>query len=406
LNEMQPPLDCATASTDSVAAIRVDINNVGEKGSMSLAKTTSRRELIAGSLAVGASLAGVNRSFAQANDDWQAGAPEEWGRVLAAARQEGQVAVAGFPLLSEKMGAAFKRDTGIQLNFVGGNTAEQTGRLEAEARAKNVTIDIVLSGGRELIIMRENLLEPVLPQLILPGVAPKYFQDGKYKFEDNAGQYLLQGSSFVFGWLVVNTDVVKPGEIKTWKDLLDPKFRSKIASYDVRFPGPGQGSAAWLYKTLGVEFIKDLFVGQQVRFSLDNRALMEGVVRGTAPILLGGIQFEVERFRSRFTNVEVVLPEDAPGYVTGGFSILKQARGVPHPNAAKVFINWYMSKPGQELYESVMMEVSRRIDIETGVPKYLVPRKGYGYVDDSKEDYFFTVRAGLIKKVDEALGPR
>ncbi|WP_172804656.1 ABC transporter substrate-binding protein [Afipia sp. GAS231] len=365
----------------------------------------SRRGLLAGATAAGAVLGTGSRSLAQANADWQTGAPAEWDRVLAAARSEGLVTVAGFPLLSEKMSAAFKRDTGIQLNFLGGNTAEQSARLEAEARAKNVTIDVLVSGARELVMMKEDLLEPILPQLILPGVAPKNFRDGKHKFVDNAGQYLLQGASYVFGWLTVNTDVVKPGEIKVWKDLLDPKYRGKIAAYDFRFPGPGQGPAIFLYNTRGPEFIKELFHGQQVKFSTENRSLMEGVVRGTTPILLGGIQLEVERFRANFKNIGVVLPEDGPGYLTGGFSVIKQAKGVPHPNAAKVFINWYMSKPGQELYESITLEASRRIDLGTSPPSYVVPGK-FEYTDDYTEDYYLLSRSSMVKSLNDTLGQR
>jgi ABC-type Fe3+ transport system substrate-binding protein len=371
---------------------------------MSQASSISRRGFLAGTAA--AVLGTGSRGLAQGNgnSDWQAGAPPEWDRVLAAARSEGQVTVAAFPLLSEKMGAAFKRDTGIQLNFLGGNTAEQSARLEAEARAKNVTIDVMIAGGRELHMMRENLLEPILPQLILPGVQPQNFHDGRHKFVDNAGQYILQGASYVFGWLTVNTDIVKPGEIKVWQDLLDPKYRGKIAAYDVRFPGPGQGAATWLYKAKGLQFIKDLYLGQQVKFSTENRSLMEGVVRGTAPILLGGVQIEVERFRANFKNIGVVLPDDGPGYLTGGYSAIKQAKGVPHPNAAKVFTNWYMSRPGQEVYESIMLEVSRRIDVNTGVPSYLVPGK-FDYIDDYNEESYFS-RDVLVKSINDALGQR
>src|SRR6266700_8313925 len=89
----------------------------------------SRRGFLAGSLSASALLGTGDRGFAQATSDWQAGAPAEWTRVLEAARKEGQVTVAGFPLLAEKMSAAFKRDTGIQLNFLGGNTGDQSARL-------------------------------------------------------------------------------------------------------------------------------------------------------------------------------------------------------------------------------------------------------------------------------------
>jgi len=365
----------------------------------------SRRALLAG-LSASALLTRTAGSPA-AETGWQDGAPPEWDRVLTAANAEGQVTVAGFPLLEEKMSAAFQRDTGIQLNFLSSNTAEQSARLEAEARAKNLTIDILLGGGRELgPMMKDGLLEPVKPQLILPGVSPKDFREGRLKWMDKASQYLLQGAEYVFGWLLVNNDKVDPKEIRTWRNLLDPKYRGKIASYDLRSPGPGQGSAAWIYNTFGMDYVKALFLDQQVKFSTDNRQLVEMVARGTTPIVFGAIQTEVERFRKAgFANLAVVLPEDAPGYLTGGYSVLKQAKGVPHPKAATVFINWYMSRPGQEVYESVMLETSRRTDLHTGLPEYLVPRPGVKYYEAFNEDEYFS-RYDVVKLITNALGNR
>jgi len=342
-----------------------------------------------------------------AGAEWQDGAPAEWARVMTAGRTEGEVTVAAFPALEEKMSAAFKRDTGIRLNFLSSNTAEQSARLEAEARAKNLTIDILLGGGRELgPMMQDGLLEPVAPQLFLPGVSPQNFREGRLKWMDNSSRYLLQGAEYVFGWLLVNKDKIDPGAIRSWRDLVDPKYRGKIASYDLRSPGPGQGSSAWIYNLFGIDYIKDLFLDQQVKFSTDNRQLVEVVARGTTPIVFGAIQTEVERFRKAgFSNLATVLPGDAPGYLTGGYSVLKQAKGVPHPNAATVFINWYMSRPGQEVYESVMLETSRRNDLNTGLPDYLVPRPGIKYYEAFNENEYFS-RYAVVKLITDALGNR
>jgi ABC-type Fe3+ transport system substrate-binding protein len=364
----------------------------------------SRRGFVAG-LAASSIVTMPTIGRAADNADWQAGAPAEWDRIMKAAQAEGQVTVAAFPSLAEKMSAAFKRDTGIQVNFLAGNAAEQSARLEAEARAKNLTIDILIGGGRELgAMMHDGLLQPVLPQLLLPGVAPANFRGGRIKWMDSAERYNLQGSEYVFGWLIVNQDIVKPTEIKSWKDLLDPKYTGRIGSYDLVGPGPGQGSATWIYTTFGIDYIKALFIDQKVKFSVDNRGLVEEVVRGTTPIVFGAIQSEVERFkRDGFTNLAVVLPDDAPGYLTGGYSVLKQAVGVPHPNAATIFINWYVSKPGQEVYESVMLETSRRIDVNTGVPDYLVPRPGVTYYEAFNEKEYFA-RYDMVKVITAAIG--
>jgi len=341
-----------------------------------------------------------------AKSDWQANAPAEWGRILKAARAEGQVTVGAFPALGKKMSAAFERDTGIKMNFLGARPRELVTRVTAEAQARNLTIDVVLGGGNLLKLIPQGLLQEIPPQIILPHNDPKHFRNGKIKYMDSGGKYLLQGAEWVFGWLVVNTDIIKPGEIKVWKDLLAPKYKGKIIAHDPRGPGPGQGATSWLYNKLGLDFVKDLFLGQEAKYTRNTRAIVEAVVRGTHPVAFGAIQFQVERFRREgFKNLGIILPQDAPGYLTGGFSVLKQPKGGPHPNATTVFNNWYISQPGQEVYESVMLETSRRTDVKTGLPDYLKPRPGVDYYEAYNEQIYFS-RNKVVKAITDALGSR
>jgi ABC-type Fe3+ transport system substrate-binding protein len=348
----------------------------------------------------------TGRSFA-AVEDWQAGAPPEWERVLKAAQAEGKITVAGFPGLAKTMGPAFKRDTGIQLDFFSGSSSEQSTRFEAEVRAKNMTIDILLGGARELALKPEGLLAAIKPQFMLPGLAPKNFRNGAHKWMDNDEAYLLHGAEWVFGWVLVNKDIVDPNEIKTWKDLLKPQFRGKIVSHDPRSAGPGQGATNFIFKAFGMDYIKDFFVGQEVKFTTDNRQVVEDVVRGVKPIAFASIQFHVESFKKAgIANLAVILPDDQPGYLTSGFSVLKQGKFAPHPAASTVFINWYMSHPGQEIYQSVMLEAARRNDVDKStLPSYLLPREGGKYLEDYNEETY-NKRDAAVKLITEALGNR
>jgi ABC-type Fe3+ transport system substrate-binding protein len=368
----------------------------------------SRRTFVGGlgAAALASSVAG-SRTAVAAVRDWQDGAPPEWQRVLKAGQAEGRVTVGGFPALARPLSAAFKRDTGIELNFFGGSSSEQSTRFEAEVRARNMTIDLLLGGARELTLKQEGLLNPLRPQFLLPGLAERNYRGGILKWMDNEQQYLLHGAEWVFGWVLVNKDVIDPSEIRTWKDLLNPKYRGRIISHDPRSPGPGQGATNFIYKAHGLDYIKDFFLGQEVRLTTDNRQVTEEVVRGTRPLAFASIQFHIEDFRKAgIANLAVVLPEDYPGYLTSGFSVLKQAKGVPHPNAATVFINWYMSHPGQEVYQSVMLETARRLDVDKSkLPGYLIPREGVKYFEDYNEETYNT-RNAAVKLVTEALGRR
>lgn len=346
-----------------------------------------------------------------AADDWQAGAGADWNRVLAAARQEGRVVVASQTSApGATMSAAFRRDTGIEIEFLSGGVSEIGARIEREAAAGNVTIDVALGGGQELVTLYpRGLLAPLKPQLLLPGVTgSNNWNGGRLKWVDAAGEYLLQTTEYVSGRPVVNTDLVDPKSIGSWNDLLKPEYKGKIASYDPRPGGAGQALGGYLVHTFGLDYLKKLYFGQEITTTRDGRQLVEWAVRGTYPIVLATIQFDIERFRSQgFTNIAPLDLLDGPGLLTGGFSILKQLKNVPHPNAAAVFINWFASRPGQESYARATLEPSRRTDVKVdAIPPYVVPKPGLPYLDQFTEEFYVRVRPKLQKDVVEAFGGR
>lgn len=347
----------------------------------------------------------------QAGDPWDAGAPPEWEQVLAAAREEGSVVVGGFPFLAEPMAAAFERDTGITLDWLGGGGGEISARLEQETRAGNLTIDLILGGGGELeTLYPEGLLVPLRDQLILPSVQDgPWWRDGVRQWYDDEETYLLETAGWVFGYVLVNADIIDPASIQTWDDLLtNPEFTGQIISHDPLAIGPGQGGTVGLAKGgLGIEYFVELFETQEVEFTEDNTQVVELVARGTHPIALFSLQSQIERFRAEGFNLEVVRPEPVPGYLTSGFSVIKGGIDPPHPNAAQVFLNWFASPNGQEVYQGVMLEASNRVDIDKSeIPWYVVPEEGRTYFEDSYADFRLNERPQLIAALTEALGGR
>lgn len=356
-------------------------------------------------------LDGIRPPAAAAADDWQAGAGPDWQKVLTAGRAEGKVAVSAIAgTLGKPMAEGFKRDTGIDLDFLGGTVSELTTRLVREAKSDNVTIDVAIGGGTEMVTLYPHgLLQPVKPQLLLPHVTEgKYWEGGKIKWMDNAGEYFLQPVEFVSGRPVVNSDMIDPKTITSWQDFLKPEYKGKIAAYDPRPGGPGQALATYLVHTFGVDFLKKLYVGQEVTYTRDGRQLVEFAVRGKYPIILAAVQFNVEWFRDQgIKNIATLDLLDGAGNVLGGFGVIKQLKNVPHPNAATVFINWIASKPGQEIYAKAMLEKSRRTDVDVNlVPDYVVPKPGVKYLDQYDEDFYVKERPKIAKQVIEALGGR
>ena len=114
----------------------------------------------------------------------------------------------------------------------------------------------------------------------------------------------------------------------------------------------------------------------------------------------------IEGFRQNgIKSLEIGEMTDGPGTLLGGSSIIAEPKGVAHPNAATVFINWYLSRPGQEVYGAVWTTPSRRNDVHVAtVPDYTIPKPGATYLDQYREDWYLIVRPKLQAAIIAAFG--
>jgi ABC-type Fe3+ transport system substrate-binding protein len=60
----------------------------------------------------------------------------------------------------------------------------------------------------------------------------------------------------------------------------------------------------------------------------------------------------------------VSIPRDEI-YVSGGSGNVAIIKTAPHPNATKVFLNWFLGQEGQETYSRAMGQATRRVDVDT-----------------------------------------
>lgn len=340
--------------------------------------------------------------------DWQAGAGPEWKATLDAARKEGVVSVTGgAPDTLKPLGEAFERDTGIRLDALVGNFTELETRFTREVRAEKSSLDVYFAGGSISILLKENVLQPVKPLLMLPEVTnPKNWRDGGMKWFDNAEQYMPYPNQSVFGFPIFDSRSVKEGSIKSWQDLLKPEYKGKIIAYDPTVVGPGQAVSAYLADQFGMDYVKKLLVEQDVKFTRVQRQLVEGIARGDYAISLGASATDIEAFRKEGVSTIVIgNMSDSGGSVLGGVSLPVVAKNNPHPNATKVFVNWYLSQNGQQVYVDVVKTPSRRTDVSSAaVPEYVVPKAGVKYLDQYREDWYWNTRPKLRDEVIKAVG--
>lgn len=342
---------------------------------------------------------------AAAQSDWK----REWEKTLAAAQEEGQVTVYAPPGRQyqeaiSNFQSAFPK---IKLSYVPGSGANNSQRLFAERRAGKFLGDVFVSGSGTMVVLYQGkTLDPLPPALILPeNKNPSLWFGKKHQYADPEGQYIFIMQGNVQNSIgAYNTKLVDPREIKSHWDVLKPKWKGKIVAYDPRERGHIQNMRGIYYNpVLGGEFFRRLFTEMDVVVGRDQRQMLDWVAGGKFQIYLFATEYDVEQAAKQGLPVAVLesLPEE--GYMSAGFGHLALINKAPHPNGAKVFANWLLSREGQLHWQKISDNNSLRIDIPKDMltnPRR-VPKEGVNYLNASLPQYA-NVKP-LVKIIDEAL---
>src|SRR5437899_4556454 len=189
---------------------------------------------------------------------------QEWEKILASGKKEGKVAIIG-PVGADRRDVLvepFQKKYGLTVEYFADRGAGIGPRLSTERGAGQYLWDVTVTGTTTglLVLLPAGMLDPMEPALILPDVKdPKQWRGGALEFADAGKRFLVMTPS-QRGTLFVNPKVVKPQEIKSYKDLLNPKWRKKIVMDDPTRAGPGQATFTFFYlhPELGPNFIRAL----------------------------------------------------------------------------------------------------------------------------------------------------
>jgi ABC-type Fe3+ transport system substrate-binding protein len=84
--------------------------------------------------------------------------------------------------------------------------------------------------------------------------------------------------------------------------------------------------------------------------------------------------------------------------------LMTYANKAPHPNAAKIFINWFAGKDALELYSRDYEAVTLRTDVdESFLDPRIIPKQGVNYPDDTDFEWLLKGRTEVTEKVRELL---
>jgi len=335
---------------------------------------------------------------------------KEWNTIIEGAKKEGKVVVAGSPdpVMRNEIIPKFKERYGIPIEFIAGRSSEISARIKTERGSGIYSVDVYLAGPdtTATTLYGEKIIDPLKPLLIMPEVANgTKWKLGKIWFADPEERFAVRAFSSVATLLFINTDQVKPEEMRSAKDLLNPKWRGKISTEDPTTTGSGANSAARFYHDLGEDFVRKLYIEQKTVRTRERRQMSDWLARGTQPICLSCREDDVRPLiKEGFKIVEIFELADMPGSINGSPWMLTLANRAPNPNAAQLFANWILSKEGLGIYARGYGSVSMRTDIdETNLNPGNIPKRGVKYFDDTDWKWIVTGRQEYREKVWQVL---
>ncbi len=326
---------------------------------------------------------------------WQ----QDWEKTLVAARKEGKVvALSSLGGQSNQIiAAALKERLGVNIEFIVGRGPENITKVQNERRAGLYLEDMYLGGLSELTLFRDaGFLTLVKPIVVLPdALEPKAWMGGGIYLPDKEG-LMLAYQSRVVGPIVVNSDIVKTEEIKSYKNLMDPKWKDKLLFFDPTKGGHGPISFMIFWEFMGHDFTRKM-TAQNLIFTGDARQQAEWLARGKYPIT-GVMASEVQNeFVKAGAHLKTIVPAEGT-FVSASKGALAVLKNAVHPNAAKAVVNWILTKEGQTIMSKASGDASRRLDVtkEYVADPALVPQPGVIY-RPSDSDEMIRERISLRK---------
>jgi len=183
-----------------------------------------------------------------------------------------------------------------------------------------------------------------------------------------------------------NTKLINPKEFKSYKDLLDPKWKGKIMIYNPTVAGAGDAKLAFFYlhPELGEGFIRAL-AGQDVVAMANIEQMMQWLASGQYPIAIGGsLTAGGPFYKERLIDDLPATQMKEGGSVHVGVGAVGLFNKAPHPNAAKVFLNWVLGKEGAAEFAKSGPYPSTRVDVPKFVEDWRFAQPNYIFLDDEK----------------------
>ncbi len=317
----------------------------------------------------------------------------QWQKLRQEAAKEGKLVVysttSGDAL--REIFTPFQAKFGVKVDYIIGRGEELASRMTTERSASLYLPDIIMSGGTTLLLTMKpaGLIDTFAGTLILPEVLDsKAWVGGKLPYMDK-GPYAIGMLAVLQRYIVRNADLVREEELRSYQDILLPKWKGKIVINDPTLSGAGNALFSHLaHDVWGMEktldFMRQL-VKQEPMITRNTALQVEWVARGKYAIAVAPMQEQVAKFLKAGAPLAHLRAEEG-GKITAGVGCLGLANKRPHPNAAALYANWLLSKEGMAQVVKAYKYPGTRVDSpRTGVPPEFFPSPGEKLFGDTEE---------------------
>ncbi len=337
---------------------------------------------------------------AQGKTSHRAAWEQRWDDTLREGKKEGVVSIyttAWAPKTRTDLSQAFSKKFGISLEFtpfVRGS--ELVAKVRQEKAAGLSIADVIGSGGGTTITIMKpaGLLGSLEPFLFLPEVIePRNWRGGQFPYVDKAKQ-IVPMIAAVNRYILYNTNLIKKGEISTYKDVLKPQYKGKITLNDPSVTGAGNammghlGLHIWNLEEAKA-YLRQLLKQQEAVVQRDNRIHAESVARGKFALGIAPNTQSVAILMKEGAPLDMVIPKEG-AYVTFGAGAISVPPRVAHPNATAIFINWLLTREGQTVFSRSWGCPSMRTDVSTeGIDPIFIAQPGEKIFLPTEESFHF-----------------
>jgi iron(III) transport system substrate-binding protein len=281
----------------------------------------------------------------------------DWDKIVAAAKREGVVVLyTGLPgnPSTKKIAEAFQAKYGIRIDVLEVRASELREKIRTEFASDRTLGDVSNTSPNQTrqFATEDGTIEKfgALPNM------SRLSPDVKAIWEKQTPDVQLPIFNLFYG-ILVNTRLA-PEPPKTFADLLDLKWKGKILADDFRPTGGGHSFHSVTWAAFGNGFHEKLFANQ-VTFTRDQRESERRVARGEYAIYLPFLLTDYPSLKG--LPVKALALAEGVTLTPYAAGLLKHA---PHPNAARVLMDFMISDQAQAIYagEGLMPVVPNMID--------------------------------------------